>query len=293
MDFSKVEAEFQKLKRQFEAGALTEVEFKARLQELMHQDERGRWWMIGYETGQWYYHDGEKWVQSEPPPVAERRRKQVETLCQEGKTALEAGGWAVAIEKFEAALALEPGHPEATARLAEAKAQAEEARESEAKLVIATQPLGTLRRAPPWAYGRVAVLILLLLGFVGPWQIKGCSTTFTGTNIYLGSLLNPVTNLPGGPQGVVLSLIAIAVTVLFFVTLLRLVWRRVRENNIAIWLERIASGAALIGIGYGWYWARPSLWGFWSTVAGLLLAPLNLIGEHMTNRGRQNEQRNG
>ena len=70
MDFSKVEAEFQKLKGQFEAGALTEVEFKARLQDLMAQDEQGRWWMIGYETGQWYYHDGQKWVRDEPPRIA-------------------------------------------------------------------------------------------------------------------------------------------------------------------------------------------------------------------------------
>ncbi len=24
----------------------------------MIQDAQGRWWMIGYETGQWYVHDG-------------------------------------------------------------------------------------------------------------------------------------------------------------------------------------------------------------------------------------------
>jgi len=72
MDFSQVAAEFQRLKAQFEAGALSEAEFKARLEELMLQDEQGRWWMIGYETGQWYYHDGQQWVRSEPP-VAEPR----------------------------------------------------------------------------------------------------------------------------------------------------------------------------------------------------------------------------
>ena len=70
MDFSRVAAEFSKLKIQFDAGALSEADFKARLQDLMLQDEQGRWWMIGYETGQWYVHDGEKWVQREPPPVA-------------------------------------------------------------------------------------------------------------------------------------------------------------------------------------------------------------------------------
>jgi hypothetical protein len=75
MDFSKVEAEFKKLKKQFEAGALTEAEFKAQLEKLMLQDERGRWWMIGYETGQWYYHDGEKWVRSEPPAAIGRKSR--------------------------------------------------------------------------------------------------------------------------------------------------------------------------------------------------------------------------
>ena len=59
MDFSRVAAEFSKLKIQFDAGALSEADFKARLQDLMLQDEQGRWWMIGYETGQWYAHDGQ------------------------------------------------------------------------------------------------------------------------------------------------------------------------------------------------------------------------------------------
>ena len=67
MDFSQVDAEFRKLKAQYDAGTLSEADFKARLQDLMVQDEQGRWWMIGYESGQWYVHDGEKWVRSEPP----------------------------------------------------------------------------------------------------------------------------------------------------------------------------------------------------------------------------------
>ncbi len=75
MGFLEVEKEFQRLKTQFEAGALTEAQFKARLADLMLQDERGRWWMIGYETGQWYYHDGEKWVRSEPPAAIGRKSR--------------------------------------------------------------------------------------------------------------------------------------------------------------------------------------------------------------------------
>jgi hypothetical protein len=71
MDFSQAAAEFNQLKTQFDAGALSAADFKARLQDLMVQDDGGRWWMIGTETGQWYVHDGEKWVQREPPGIAE------------------------------------------------------------------------------------------------------------------------------------------------------------------------------------------------------------------------------
>jgi hypothetical protein len=70
MDFSQVAAESRKLKTQYDAGALSETDFKARLQDLMIEDELGRWWMIGYETGQWYVHDGEGWVRKEPDRAA-------------------------------------------------------------------------------------------------------------------------------------------------------------------------------------------------------------------------------
>ncbi len=59
-------AECYKLKAQYDAGALSEAEFKVQLEDLMMQDEQGRWWMIGYETGQWYVHDGERWLRAEP-----------------------------------------------------------------------------------------------------------------------------------------------------------------------------------------------------------------------------------
>lgn len=67
MDFEQAEKNFKQLKVQFEAGNLTESEFKSRLEELMVQDEAGTWWMIGYETEKWYRNDGEEWVQAEPP----------------------------------------------------------------------------------------------------------------------------------------------------------------------------------------------------------------------------------
>jgi formylglycine-generating enzyme required for sulfatase activity len=82
-DFSQVEAEFQKLKAQYEAGTLTEAEFKAQLEKLMLQDEQGRWWMIGYETCRWYYHDGKTWVRGEPPQVAAQAQARARAEKQE------------------------------------------------------------------------------------------------------------------------------------------------------------------------------------------------------------------
>ncbi|MFQ5813925.1 MAG: hypothetical protein ACE5I2_12185 [Anaerolineae bacterium] len=70
MDFAQVENKYEELKRKYDAGAIPEDEFKAQLEELMIEDEEGKWWIIGYETGMWHYHDGEKWVRGEPPRVA-------------------------------------------------------------------------------------------------------------------------------------------------------------------------------------------------------------------------------
>lgn len=67
MEFSQSETEYRRLRDQLDSGQLSEAEFKARLQDLMVEDEQGRWWMIGYETGQWYVHDGEKWLPAQPP----------------------------------------------------------------------------------------------------------------------------------------------------------------------------------------------------------------------------------
>ena len=67
MEFAQVETRFKELKRKYDDGALSEEDFKSQLEELMIQDEEGKWWIIGYETGMWHYHNGEKWVRGERP----------------------------------------------------------------------------------------------------------------------------------------------------------------------------------------------------------------------------------
>ena len=66
MNFEQAEKDFKRLKAQFETGTLTEAEFKSQLDKLMIQDKQGSWWMLGYETEQWYRHDGADWVQANP-----------------------------------------------------------------------------------------------------------------------------------------------------------------------------------------------------------------------------------
>lgn len=159
MDFFQVERTFAELKAQYEAGDLSEEEFKAQLQELMVQDEQDRWWIIGYQSGLWYYHDGQQWVQDDPPPVAQRR-EQVGALCTEGATALDAGDWRTAVERYETALALEPDHTEAAAGLekasaglaaarARAEAQAEAAAQPEPEAPAEPEPEAIVEAAPP------------------------------------------------------------------------------------------------------------------------------------------------
>ena len=67
MDFKQAENRFKQLKAQFEAGTLSETEFRAQLENLMIRDKQGDWWMIGYETELWYRHDGTNWVQTDSP----------------------------------------------------------------------------------------------------------------------------------------------------------------------------------------------------------------------------------
>ena len=65
--FTQVEAAASQLRQEFTSGRLSDEKFKAQLKELMVQDERNNWWMIGADTGAWYRHDGSNWVQAVPP----------------------------------------------------------------------------------------------------------------------------------------------------------------------------------------------------------------------------------
>ena len=67
MRFDEVEKEAAWLRQERAAGRLTEEQFKARLKELMLQDENGNWWMVGQQSGEWYRSEAGQWVRASPP----------------------------------------------------------------------------------------------------------------------------------------------------------------------------------------------------------------------------------
>jgi hypothetical protein len=71
--FREVEAAFGRLKEEFAAGKITQTEFIDSLKQLRIKDEDGRFWMIGVQSGKWYYYDGRDWVQAKPPSLSERK----------------------------------------------------------------------------------------------------------------------------------------------------------------------------------------------------------------------------
>ena len=70
MDFKKTEQRFKKIKAKLISGKISEAKFKTQLEKMMVQDEHGNWWMIGYETEQWYRHNGNDWEQADIPAAS-------------------------------------------------------------------------------------------------------------------------------------------------------------------------------------------------------------------------------
>jgi hypothetical protein len=66
-----IERQFHELKAGFEAGAITEEQFRAQTKDLLFQDSEGRYWAIGIKTEQWYRYEDGDWVNASPPPTLE------------------------------------------------------------------------------------------------------------------------------------------------------------------------------------------------------------------------------
>jgi hypothetical protein len=65
--FGEVETSFLALRRKFRSNEISRREFIDQLKKLRLRDSQGRFWMIGAQSGKWYFFDGREWVQSAPP----------------------------------------------------------------------------------------------------------------------------------------------------------------------------------------------------------------------------------
>jgi hypothetical protein len=69
MSIEDLERRYQTLAGEFRAGRIDEATFVSALDKLQFQDQWGRYWMIGSQTGAWYYYDDQDWRQANPSQV--------------------------------------------------------------------------------------------------------------------------------------------------------------------------------------------------------------------------------
>jgi hypothetical protein len=71
--FRGVKADFDRLTIRFRGGEISRREYIESLKRMRFKDDDGRFWMIGSQTGKWYCHDADGWVQSSPPSLSEKK----------------------------------------------------------------------------------------------------------------------------------------------------------------------------------------------------------------------------
>ncbi len=65
-NIEQLERRYQTLLNDYQSGRLDEAAFVAEVDQLQFQDEWGRYWMIGTQSGDWHYYDGQTWHQADP-----------------------------------------------------------------------------------------------------------------------------------------------------------------------------------------------------------------------------------
>lgn len=61
-----LERDYQTLYNDFQTGKIDENQFIQEVDRLQFQDEWGRYWMVGAQSGSWHYYDGRAWHQADP-----------------------------------------------------------------------------------------------------------------------------------------------------------------------------------------------------------------------------------
>jgi len=70
-EFKDLEETLEELRRQYREREITREEFTEQLKELRLKDDEGHFWMIGAQSGKWYYKEGNNWIRSDPPSLTE------------------------------------------------------------------------------------------------------------------------------------------------------------------------------------------------------------------------------
>jgi len=65
-EFKQAEGIYQDLKEKYRQGAISRQEFLDEMKNLQVKDDQERLWMIGSQSGKWYFLKGQEWVQAEP-----------------------------------------------------------------------------------------------------------------------------------------------------------------------------------------------------------------------------------
>jgi hypothetical protein len=71
--FREIAEIFRTLKEKFQKGEISRQEFIDEMKKLRIKDDQGRFWMIGAQSGKWYYFDGKDWISAEPPSHKEKK----------------------------------------------------------------------------------------------------------------------------------------------------------------------------------------------------------------------------
>ena len=66
VNIAQLEGTYQVLLSQYQSGAIDESTFIAEVDKLQFQDDYGRYWMLGVQSGTWHYYDGQTWHQADP-----------------------------------------------------------------------------------------------------------------------------------------------------------------------------------------------------------------------------------
>ncbi len=66
IDFTQVEHSVKELKRQVSRGTIDQQTFETQMMAMVNYAADGHYWMLGYKSERWYWHDGIQWLPGDP-----------------------------------------------------------------------------------------------------------------------------------------------------------------------------------------------------------------------------------